>query len=414
MKHIPTLRRELISAFALVFASALGMALIGLIFLLPRFQTPRHALLFIIILLAADLVIFTLFGRWVLHRSVFGPIEAVIEDVEAISAGDHDRRLARGRTQEMARLGAAVNRMTERLVADQNELSANIRSLDETNRMLTEARDAMVHQEKMASVGRLGAGIAHEVGNPLGAIIGYLGLVHRRVDDPGKELVSAAEREARRIDRIVRSLLDFARPSETEMTEFDANDVVRETLELVSVQGRFENVELDVELAEALPRVSGNPHHLQQVLVNLLVNAIDALDGTPEPVITIRSQVRDARVTARVPARRKDDPPGIDYSHRRRLFATRTPREDPYSATGRLVEVIVSDNGPGIAKDVRDQIFEPFVTTKEPGKGTGLGLAVSARLIESMGGVLRTEESDAGGAQFVVLLPALTPEPAKV
>ena len=140
MKHVPTLRRELISAFALVFASALGMALVGLIFLLPRFQTPQHALLFIIILLAADLVIFTLFGRWVLHRAVFGPIETVIDDVEAIAGGDHARRLPRGRTQELARLSSAVNRMTERLVADQNELAANIRSLDETNRMLTEAR----------------------------------------------------------------------------------------------------------------------------------------------------------------------------------------------------------------------------------------------------------------------------------
>src|SRR5690606_25708480 len=157
----------------------------------------------------------------------------------------------------------------------------------------TEARDAMVHQEKMASVGRLGAGIAHEVGNPLGAIIGYLGLVHRRVDDPGKELVSAAEREARRIDRIGRRLLGFARPSETDMTDFDVNDVVQETLELVSVQGRFENVELDVDLASALPQVSGNPHHLQQVLVNLLVNAIDALEATGEPAISIRSRVRD-------------------------------------------------------------------------------------------------------------------------
>ena len=314
----------------------------------------------------------------------------------------------------MARLADAVNGMAERLIAHREQLAENIRSLQETNIQLTEARDELIQIEKMASVGRLGAGIAHEVGNPLGAIIGYLGLVHRRVDDQGKELVAAAEREARRIDRIVRSLLDFARPSETEMTEFDVNDVVRETLELVSTQGRFESVQLDVDLAQALPAVSGNPHHLQQVLVNLLVNAIDALEGTPEPAITIRSELRDARVTERVPARRKDDPPGIDYSHRRRLFATRAPREDPYTATGKLVQITVSDNGPGIAQDVRDKIFEPFVTTKEPGKGTGLGLAVSARLIETMGGVLRTEEADAGGAQFVVLLPALTPEPAEV
>lgn len=414
MKHIPTLRRELISAFALVFASALGMALVGLIFLLPRFQTPRHALLFIIVLLAADLAIFALFGRWVLQRSLFRPIEHVIEGVEAIAAGDHDRRLPRGRTMELARLGAAVNRMTERLVADQNELAANIRSLDETNRMLTEARDAMVHQEKMASVGRLGAGIAHEVGNPLGAVIGYLGLIGRRADERTQELVGAAEREARRIDRIVRSLLDFARPSETAMTEFDVNEVLRETLDLVATQGRFEQVELDVELASALPPVSGNPHHLQQVLVNLLVNAIDALEATSEPRIEIRTIARASRFTERVPARRKDDPPGIDYSHRRRLFASRRPREDPYTASGRLVEIVVADNGPGIAPELREQIFEPFVTTKEPGKGTGLGLAVSARLIETMGGGIRAEESPHGGALFVVLLPALTTEPASV
>ncbi len=414
MKQIPTLRRELISAFALVFASALGMALVGLIFLLPRFQTPRHALLFIIVLLALDLVIFALFGRWVLQRSLFRPMEKVIEDVEAISAGDHDRRLARGGTQELARLGAAVNRMTERLVADQHELAANIRSLDETNRMLTEARDAMVHQEKMASVGRLGAGIAHEVGNPLGAVIGYLGLIGRRADEPSRELVAAAEREARRIDRIVRSLLDFARPSETDMTDFDVNVVLRETLDLVSTQGRFEQVRLDVELAPALPSVSGNPHHLQQVLVNLLVNAIDAMEATPEPCITIRTLARASHRLERVPARRKDDPPGIDYSHRRRLFATRRPREDPYTATGWLVELVVADNGPGIAQELREQIFEPFMTTKEPGKGTGLGLAVSARLIETMGGAVRVEESTSGGAQFVVLLPALTTEPANV
>ncbi|MGH7443291.1 MAG: sensor histidine kinase [Longimicrobiales bacterium] len=414
MKQTPTLRRELIFAFALVFASALGMALVGLIFLLPRFQTPQHALLFIIVLLAADLAIFALFGRWVLQRSLLRPIETVIGDVEAIAAGDHDRRLTRGRTQELARLGAAVNRMTEKLVADQNELAGNIRSLDETNRMLTEARDAMVHQEKMASVGRLGAGIAHEVGNPLGWVLGYLGLIGRRADERTLELVNAAEREARRIDRIVRSLLDFARPSETEMTDFDVNAVLQETLDLVATQGRFEQVALDVELASVLPCVSGNPHHLQQVLVNLLVNAIDALESTTEPRIEIRTLARVARVTERIPARRKDDPPGINYSHRRRLFAGRMPREDPYTATGRLVEIVVADNGPGIAPDLGDLIFEPFVTTKEPGKGTGLGLAVSARLIETMGGAIRVEESVQGGACFVVLLPALTPEQASV
>jgi C4-dicarboxylate-specific signal transduction histidine kinase len=415
MSLAPTLRRELIVSFALVFTSALGMALVALIFLLPRFQSPEQALLFVIVLLIADLAVFALFGRYVLRRAVLVPIERVIEDVEAIAHGDHDRRLPPGSTQELARLGAAVNRMTDRLVADQNELAANIRSLDETNRMLTEARDAMVHQEKMASVGRLGAGIAHEVGNPLGAILGYLGLLGRSADERARELVTAAEREARRIDRIIRGLLDYARPSDGEVTEFGVNDVLRETLELVGTQGRFESVALELDLADSLPRVSGNAHHLQQVLVNLLVNATDALADTAAPAIEIRTSERTAVRPQHMPARRKGDPPGIDYSHRRRLFAAgRLPREDPYSASGRIVEIVVDDNGPGIPPELREQIFEPFVTTKEPGKGTGLGLAVSARLMETMGGAIRVETSGSGGARFVVLLPALMPEPVSV
>ena len=402
-------------SFALVFASALGMALIALIFLLQRFQSPQQALLFIIILLVADLGVFALFGRYVLRRSVLLPIERVIEDVEAIALGDHDRRLPPGNTQELERLGSAVNRMTDRLVADQAELAANIRSLDETNRMLTEARDAMIHQEKMASVGRLGAGIAHEVGNPLGAILGYLGLIGRSADERSMELVSAAEREARRIDRIIRGLLDYARPSDGNVTEFDVNDVLRETLELVGTQGRFESVALELDLADPLPAVSGHEHHLQQVLVKLLVNATDALADTKSPGILIRTSEREAIRPQHLPARRKDDPPGIDYSHRRRLFAAgRLPREDPWSASGRIVEIVVADNGPGIPPELREQIFEPFVTTKEPGKGTGLGLAVSARLIETMGGAIRVDSSDSGGAQFVVLLPTLTHETVSV
>src|SRR5690606_4893999 len=107
------------------------------------------------------------------------------------------------------------------------------------------------------------------------------------------------------------------------------------------------------------------------------------------------------------PARRRGDPPGIDYSHRRRLALTsRWPSRDPESESGEIVEITVRDNGPGLAPELIDKIFEPFVTTKEPGKGTGLGLAVCARLIEGMGGVIHADNATEGGAVFRVLLPA--------
>lgn len=412
MSQLPTLRRELIIAFALVFASALMIAVIGVAIMLPRVRTPEEALLYVLLLVVADLAIFAAFGRWVLQRSVLRPVERMIEAAEGIAQGDYGMRVPPGESQEVARLGAAVNHMTERLISHQRELSANIRSLDETNRMLTEARDAMVRAEKMASVGRLGAGIAHEVGNPLGAILGYLGLLARHADEPRLELITAAEREARRIDRIVRGLLDYARPGTGETSEIDVNALIRETLDLVATQGRFENVQLDVQLDPDISPVNGAHHQLQQVLVNLLVNATDAMSGTAEPVIVIRTCERPVILNEHMPARRKGDPPGIDYSHRRRLVSGRMPREDPFSASGRVVELTVADNGPGIPPELREQIFEPFVTTKEPGKGTGLGLAVSARLIETMGGAIRADAADDGGALFTILLPALVPEAA--
>jgi signal transduction histidine kinase len=187
------------------------------------------------------------------------------------------------------------------------------------------------------------------------------------------------------------------------------NTVVRDTLELMATQGKLTGIALTVELVgdQEMPAVRGDPYQLQQVMVNLLVNAVDALTETKEPKIEVSTNV-GVYEKPRVPyARRRDDPPGIDYSHRRRLARIAAPNLDPIALeTGRVVEIAVSDNGPGVDADVLDQIFEPFVTTKEPGKGTGLGLAVCARLVETMGGNVRARSAPGEGATFYVALPA--------
>jgi two-component system, NtrC family, sensor kinase len=257
-------------------------------------------------------------------------------------------------------------------------------------------------------VGRLGAGIAHEVGNPLGAIMGYLGLLARNLEPSQRELVDAAERETRRIDRIVRGLLDFARPREAAVQAIDAAGVVADTLDLVRNQGHFNRLNVDQEVGAGL-LVHGDPYQLQQVLVNLLVNAADAVAGVPDARITVRVERRAVRpVPPHRPARRKGDPDGIDYSHRRRLTPpTRFRTGDPAPESGEVVEISVADNGPGVPPDMIDKIFEPFVTTKEPGKGTGLGLALCVRLIEGMGGTVNAANRDGGGAVFSVVMPAL-------
>jgi two-component system, NtrC family, sensor kinase len=408
MSLLPTLRRELVTAFALVFAGALFVAAAGVLVLLPRFGDPRQAAVFVVMLLIFDIAVFVGFGHYLLRWRVLTPIERMIAGVEAISHGELSARLPAGGSQEMARLAAAVNQMAEHLLSHQEELAANIRSLNETNRLLTEARDVMIRSEKLASVGRLGAGIAHEVGNPLAAILGYLGILGKGADGRSREMLEAAEREARRIDRIVRGLLDYARPREARAEPMDVNTVIRETVELVRTQGQLTTIEVELALASELPEVRGDPYQLQQVLVNLLVNASDAIGEKRDGRLCVGTRARPVQVMSHLPIRRKDDPAGIDYSHRRRLAAAgHVPREDPVSESGWLVEITVADNGPGIAPALLDQIFDPFVTTKEPGKGTGLGLAVSTRLIETIDGRIRAENSPDGGAVFTILLPAL-------
>jgi two-component system, NtrC family, sensor kinase len=406
-----TLRRQLVGAFAVVFAGALFVVTLGVLLVVPRLAAG-YAAAYVVVLALSVTAVFTVFGVQILRRLLLQPLVDLVSSVESISRGALDTRLPEPGTEELARLSAAVSHMAGRLIADQQKLADNIQSLNETNRLLMEARDAMILAEKMASVGRLGTGIAHEVGNPLGAILGYLALLGRRAEGQQRELVEAAEREARRIDRIVRGLLDYARPREAAVQPTDLNRVIRETIELVQTQGHFSGIGIDCELASEDVVVSGDPYQLQQVLVNLLVNAADALSGNSEPRIRLIALRRRTHVPLpHVPARRRGDPEGIDYSHRRRLAAPpRWPLGDPDADTGDVVELLVLDNGPGLPADMLEHVFEPFFTTKEPGKGTGLGLAVCARLVDGMGGAIHAGNADGGGAVFRVILPALQAE----
>lgn len=407
MSELPTLRRELISAFAVVFAGALIVAVAAIVFIVPRLP-PTEAGIYLATLLLADVGVSAGIGAVLLKRRLLQPIDRMIAGVEAISAGELTASLPPAETREMARLSAAVTQMVGRLISDQQTLAENIRSLDDTNRLLTEARDAMVRTEKMASVGRLSAGIAHEVGNPLGAILGYLGLLTRDGQQARRgELLAAAEREARRIDRIIRGLLDFARIRDAVTQPIEINAVVRDTVDLLQTQGNFSNVTMNMVLSDEPLIVKGDQYQLQQVIVNLLVNAADAIPEGGPARIEVSTRAR-AVVPPAVPGpiRRRGDPPGVNYAHRRRLAASAVHLgDDPESPTGRVAEISVTDSGTGIPQELLTQIFEPFVTTKEPGKGTGLGLAVCARLVEGMGGAIRAGNRPGSGAEFTVVLP---------
>jgi signal transduction histidine kinase len=410
MPSLPTLRKQLTTSLAVIFAGAFIVAAAGVLLFIPRLESVGATVLYLSLLLAADIAIFAVFWRYILRRRLLSTLDGLVEGAESIAAGDYARRLPMGETAEIGRVADALNRMAERLITHQSQLAANVRSLEETNRLLTEARDELVHAEKAASVGRLGAGIAHEVGNPLSAIMGYIGLLQRTAGAEEQDLLASAEREARRIDRIVRGLLDYARPREARIDQIDINDVVARGLDLLATQGRFQMVRLDRSLGESLPPVEADPYQLEQVLVNLLLNATDALASADTPDAAVIVTTARVRVEPKplLPARRRDDPPDVDYSHRRRFHqAASIPRELSIPAGGgEVVEIAVRDNGPGIPAEVVGQIFEPFVTTKEPGKGTGLGLAVAARLIDAMGGTIRVNSEEGFGTEFTIVLPA--------
>jgi PAS domain S-box-containing protein len=222
----------------------------------------------------------------------------------------------------------------------------------------------MMRQEKLASIGRLSAGVAHEINNPLTTILTSAMLIQEdlEADDPLRQELETISAEALRCRKIVTSLLDFARQKEPKKERKDINAIVRDTLSLINKQAAFKNVALEPHLSEHLPVVQVDKDQIQQVLINLAINAIEATEA-------------GGRVA----------------------FATR------FIPNGRVVEIAVSDTGSGISPDILDNIIDPFFTTKET--GSGLGLAISHGILEQHGGTLDVMTQVGEGSCFVVRLP---------
>ena len=409
--QLPTLGRRLLWGLLILLFVALFTVAVT-VYIVSRLSVPLGvAALILAVVTVGDILLLGLFARVRLRELVLEPVDAMVEGAERIAGGDRQHRLPDVDTAELERLSSAVNSMAEGLLENQETLAENVRSLDATNRELSEARTRLVRAEKLASIGRLSAGVAHEIGNPLGAIMGYLEVGRRR--DGQSEWADGIAYEVQRIDRIVRGLLEYARPKEASGRALDLNETVRRTEELLRLQGRFKGTGVRLALADELPPVLGDSGQLEQVLVNLLLNATDAIEETGrDGNIEIRTRpVTVGTTETAIPVRRGEDPEGVDYSHLRRLDQIRDPGPARRMRPGDpAVELTVRDDGPGIPAESRGRVFEPFFTTKEPGRGTGLGLAVSARLIEGMGGTIEVLPSEGEGAVLRLLLPVISAE----
>ena len=237
-----------------------------------------------------------------------------------------------------------------------------------------ERTEQLLQTEKLAAMGQLLAGVAHELNNPLSVVIGQASLLrHAAGEGPAAVRAEKIAQAAERCGRIVKNFLALARQRPPERQQVRLNQVVEEAVELLAYQLRVDDVEVALDVAPDLPDLWADPHQLHQVIVNFLTNASQAMRVTPPPrSITI------------------------------------TTRFDPAQAR---VHLRVADTGPGIPPEVQRRIFEPFFTTKPPGQGTGLGLSLCHGIIEGHGGSIQAESVPKGGAVFLVELPVAAPPP---
>jgi signal transduction histidine kinase len=323
------------------------------------------------------------FAYFALTRLIVRPIEALVQSADRVASARAALSVPRAGARELAELGASLQAMTARFMTDEAAMRAKVDELTRTTSRLTDAQTQLARSERLASVGRLSAGIAHEIGNPIAALMGMEDLL---LDgdlpaDTQRDFLARMKRETERIHRILRDLLDFARPEEsvpstaTPAVPANVADVLADVLALVRPQKGFKSLDVRTDTEADLPVVALSPQRLTQVLLNLVLNA-------------------GAAVTSGTPSTRTDgsgEPGGLIVVRARRA--------------GESVRIEVEDSGPGIAPAVRERIFEPFVTTKEVGTGTGLGLAVCRGIVESAGGTINLDDGFETGARFVVILP---------
>ena len=312
--------------------------------------------------LALDLVVVGLLTYVVIQLAIGRPLQKAEAVVERISRLEPDVTLGDG-GPILARLQRALSRMADSVTRERANNQRQLEELAQANARLLRAQTELVASDRLATVGKLAAGVAHEVGNPLSGILGYLSLLRSRAKDAPEtlDLLARVEHEVKRIDQIVRSLLELGRPSRRAAGPTLLRPIVDGCVGLLGAGAEFRGVQVEVQVPDDLA-VRTEPGPLSQVLVNLLLNAAQAMQG-------------QGRVTVRA------------------------------AEAGEHVEVSVVDTGPGLPPEVLPRLFEPFFTTKEAGTGTGLGLAVSRHLASTQGGALEGANGPAGGAVFTLRLP---------
>lgn len=333
--------------------------------------------------LLVNLILLSALGAWRISRMVTRPIDRLVRMTDTYQISEPLDWFAEKQKDEFGRLSGALNQMLSRIEADRIKLQESLASLEQANKELRDAQNEIVRAEKLASIGRMSANLAHEIGNPIGIVLGYLGLLKSRSinpeDETAMDYIHRAESEIQRVHDIVCQLLDFSRQRAPKNDVLHFHCLIRDVSEMLSCQPLFSGICFKYNLNAYNDRIYVDAGRLHQVLVNLMINAADSIgqsDNAHSGKICLETHC-------------KHDLSGRFSQDARHGF----------------IELKIRDNGAGIDKKYVNQIFDPFFTTKEPGKGTGLGLSVSFMIIQQMGGEMDLASPEPGAAEMFIRLP---------
>jgi two-component system NtrC family sensor kinase len=321
-------------------------------------------------LMASLCVILLLIILYFSTTRIIDPLQRMVVATQEIAKGDLSHKVGVKSRDEIGYLAESFNQMTAKL-KEANEALVEWgktleKKVEERTKELREAQASLIQSEKLASLGKLAAGIAHEINNPLGGILIYSHLLLEEMDKKNSHYESLKKivKETSRCKDIVKGLLEFARPKEPEMSQVNINEVVDSSLAIMERQVLFQNIAIKKSYSPDLPKIVGDSAQLQQVFMNIILNAAEAMNGTGS--LTICTSLNKDRS---------------------------------------FIEVSIADTGHGIKDEDKQRIFEPFFSTKEVGKGTGLGLSISYSIVQKHQGTIEVQSEVGKGSTFTVKLP---------
>jgi two-component system NtrC family sensor kinase len=319
-----------------------------------------------------------------LQRLIYVPLKDLESGAKKVTLGDLTHTIPVRNDDELGHVAGSFNQMTAALKKSMSEMQELVQTLElkveKRTQELLVAEAEVAQGEKLASVGLLASGVAHELNNPLTGILTFTSLLRKKMQEgsPDAEDLDLVIRETKRCASIIKRLLDFAREKIPVKGFFNLNQLIEETVRFIDRPASLQNIEIRTDLDPTLPPVWGDADLIKQVILNILVNAEQAIEGHGKIVVESRRCIAKAL-----------SKPGVDALP--------------------MVEIAITDTGCGIPEANLQRIFDPFFTSKEVGKGTGLGLSVSYGIIKAHGGGIKVESAVGAGSSFRVYLPITSP-----